>query len=162
MINLAIMLALLLLPYAATRITAAYTQRKADLHRPAALGAGLLFAFTAFGHFAMTDAMVQMLPDVVPMRRTIVLMTGVLEVLVAIGFLFARTRRAAAIAALCMLVAFFPANVYAAFIQAPMGGHVWGPAYLLLRAPVQLIIIGWIVTRILRNPAVPYAQLTSR
>ena len=46
--------------------------------------------------------------------------------------------------AAAVLVAFFPANVYAAFQHAPMGGHAWGPAYLLIRAPLQLFILWWI------------------
>jgi len=24
-----------------------------------------------------------------------------------------------------------------------MGGHLWGPVYLLIRVPLQLLLIGW-------------------
>jgi uncharacterized membrane protein len=37
----------------------------------------------------------------------------------------------------------FPANIYAALNQVPMGGHAWGPVYLLVRAPLQLILVVW-------------------
>ena len=50
----------------------------------------------------------------------------------------------AAWVAAAVLVAFFPANIYAALLHAPMGGHAWGPVYLLVRAPLQLFILWWI------------------
>jgi len=48
-------------------------------------------------------------------------------------------------------VAFFPANVYAALQHVPMGGHAWGPIYLLVRAPLQLFILWWIWAMVLRT-----------
>ena len=66
------------------------------------------------------------------------------------GLLAPRTRRISAWAAIAMLVVFFPANVYAAVVHAPVGGHALGPAYLLVRAPVQLFMIGWIYAMIAR------------
>ena len=38
---------------------------------------------------------------------------------------------------------FFPANIYAAFNSIGLGGHQWGPIYLLIRAPLQIILIAW-------------------
>jgi uncharacterized membrane protein len=35
------------------------------------------------------------------------------------------------------------ANVYAAINRVDMGGHGAGPMYLLVRAPFQLLLIGW-------------------
>jgi uncharacterized membrane protein len=114
-----------------------------DLAAAGAFGMGLLFLFTASGHFAQADAMVQMLPPWVPHRLALVHGTGVLEIAIALGFFVARTRRLAAWSALAVLVLFFPANVYAALVEAPMGGHAWGPAYLLIRAPLQAAIVLW-------------------
>jgi len=34
-------------------------------------------------------------------------------------------------------------NIHAAFNRIEMGGHEWGPIYLLIRVPLQLILIGW-------------------
>ena len=42
------------------------------------------------------------------------------------------------------LVLFFPANIFAAINQVPMGGHTWGPVYLFIRAPLQIIILFWV------------------
>jgi hypothetical protein len=49
-----------------------------------------------------------------------------------------------------MLVLFVPANVYAAIYHVPQGGHAWG---LLIRAPLQLIILLWIYWFRLGNPS---------
>jgi uncharacterized membrane protein len=67
-----------------------------------------------------------------------------LELAIAAGFLIPRYRRLAGWAAAAVLVLFFPANVYAAMNHVPMGGHAWGPAYLLIRAPLQAVILLWV------------------
>ena len=115
----------------------------------AATGVGLLFLFTASGHFLQTAPMVLMLPPWVPAREALVYATGVLEIAIAIALFVPRWRMAGAWAAAAALVAFFPANVYAALQHVPMGGHAWGPSYLLVRAPLQLFILWWIRARVL-------------
>jgi uncharacterized membrane protein len=110
----------------------------------APLGMALLFLFSASGHFLLTDAMAQMLPSAFPWRIMLIYVTGAVELAVAFAFLVPGARLIAAFAAVSLLIIFFPANVYAAFQRVPIGGHEWGPEYLLLRAPVQLILIGWI------------------
>lgn len=110
----------------------------------APLGMSLLFLFAASNHFFMTEAIAQMLPAAFPWRVGLIQLTGVLELAVAIGLLIPGARLMAAFAAVSLLIIFFPANVYAAFQRVPVGGHELGPEYLLLRAPVQLILIAWI------------------
>lgn len=100
--------------------------------------------FTGIGHFIQTAAFTQMLPPWVPQRTLLIYATGLLEFAIAAAFFWPRTRQTAAWAAITVLVLFFPANVYAAFTRAPVGGSEWGPAYLLVRAPLQIFIIGWI------------------
>ena len=114
------------------------------------LGILLAFAFFGIGHFAQTDAMVAMLPDIVPARRPLVLLTGVLELALAIGFLLPRTRKIAGLAAIGVLIGFFPANIYAAVNHTGMGGHVWGPEYLLIRLPLQVLLVVWTWTFVVR------------
>lgn len=132
MITPLVMLALMAAPWLVLRTRAA-----------GAIGLGILFVFTGIGHFIQTAPMAQMLPDFVPYRVPLVYLTGVLELAVAAGFFVPRTRRLAGWAAAAMLVLFFPANVYAALNHVPMGGHAWGPAYLLIRAPLQAAILAW-------------------
>lgn len=127
------MLALMISPWLALRSRAA-----------GAFGLGILFIFTGVGHFIQTGPMAQMLPDFVPARVALVYLTGLLEFAIAAGFFLPKTRRLAGWAAAAVLVLFFPANIYAAFAHVPMGGHAWGPAYLLIRAPLQAAIVLWV------------------
>jgi uncharacterized membrane protein len=127
------MLALMVGPWLARRTQAA-----------GASGLALLFFFTGSGHFLQTELMAQMLPPWVPAPVALVYLTGVLEFALAIGFLIPETRRSAGWTAAAVLVLFFPANIYAAINHVPMGGHAWGPVYLLVRAPLQLVILFWV------------------
>lgn len=82
-----------------------------------ALRYGLAAMFTATGaaHFVgMRDELIAMVPPALPEPGLLVTVTGVLELLGAAGLVWRRTTRAAAIALGLMLVAMFPANVYAA------------------------------------------------
>ena len=117
------------------------------------VGISLAFTFFGAGHFIQTDAMVAMLLDIVPARRPLVLLTGFLELAIAIGLLVPGTRRFAGLAAIIVLISFFPANVYAAFNHTGMGGHIWGPEYLLNRLPLQAVLVFWTWTFVLREDA---------
>ncbi|MEM1388594.1 MAG: hypothetical protein AAF748_10475 [Pseudomonadota bacterium] len=107
------------------------------------IGIALAFAFFGVGHFVQTEAMTLMLPPAIPFAHFLVLATGVLELAIAIGLAHPASRRSSGCLAVAVLVLFFPVNVYAAFQQTGMGGHLWGPAYLLIRAPLQALLIGW-------------------
>jgi uncharacterized membrane protein len=146
-----LMILILVSPYLVARILKRGSPAQ-DLRPAAAAGVGWLFLFTASGHFLQTGPMVQMLPAWVPQRELLVYATGLLEIAIAMAMFFRRTRRAGAWAAAAVLVAFFPANIYAALDAVPMGGHAWGPVYLLVRAPLQLFILWWI-WRMVHGPA---------
>lgn len=148
-----IMLALMIAPYLLARGMSVVTPRKFDARRAGAIGLSAVFVFTGIGHFAGTESMVQMLPTWVPMRWSLVYATGLLEFAMALGFLIAKYRRLTGWLAIAVLVLFFPANIYAALNYVPMGGHEWGPVYLLIRAPLQVAIIVWVYWFTIRQPA---------
>lgn len=62
--------------------------------------------------------------------------TGVLECAGAVGLLTRSLRLPAAWGLVALLVAMFPANVYAAISGVTLGGNP--PTVLLLRTPLQL------------------------
>jgi uncharacterized membrane protein len=93
-----------------------------------------------------------MLPPWVPARVPLVHLTGVLEWALALGFFIPETRRSAGWMAIAVLAVFFPANIYAAINFVPMGGHAWGPEYLVVRAPLQLAILLWTYWFTIREP----------
>ena len=138
-----VMLALLTGPYLVARAAPRLAGRS-DPRRAAALGLALMFAFTALGHFAQPGPMAEMLPPWIPGRILLVYLSGVLELALAAAFLVERWRTYAGWIAAALLIGFFPLNVYAALQRVPMGGHAWGPAYLLVRGPVQLAILLWV------------------
>ena len=106
-------------------------------------GLALVFGFTGVGHFLRTEPMAAMLPEWVPGRIPLIYATGVLELILAVMLVIPRVRRAAGWIAVLLLIAFLPVNIYAAVQRSGLGGHQWGPAYLLIRVPLQLILIGW-------------------
>ncbi|HEU4344615.1 MAG TPA: hypothetical protein VFU31_23920 [Candidatus Binatia bacterium] len=139
-----VMLALMMSPYVVVRLLSAATRRDFNPKGSAAIGLTMLFVFTGMGHFIQTEPMAQMLPPWVPERVLLVYLTGILELAIAAAFLVQRFTRFTGWVAAVMLVLFFPVNVYAALNHVPMGGHAWGPVYLLMRGPLQAIILVWI------------------
>lgn len=116
-------------------------------------GLAIAFVFFGIGHFVRTAGMVDMLPPWVPFREAIVYLTGLWEFAIAAALVAPSTRRLAGLAALASLVVFFSANVYAALNYTGLGGHASGPSYLLVRAPVQVILIAWTYWFALRRHA---------
>ena len=115
-------------------------------------GLGVVFLWFAIGgtaHFIATDAFVRIVPPAVPEPRAVVLASGALELLGALGLLFTRTRRAAGIGLLLLTVAVTPANIHMlqdadAYPDLPY----WA---LVARLPLQvalLVLIAW-CTRVL-------------
>jgi uncharacterized membrane protein len=147
-----VMLILMLAPYLVFRLLSMAMHRDFDARRAASIGLTLLFIFTGVGHFIETEPMSQMLPSWVPARVFIIYLTGILEFGIAIGFLFGKFRYFTGWVAAAVLVLFFPGNIYAAINHIPMGGHAWGPVYLLIRAPLQAVIILWVYWFTIRQP----------
>src|SRR5687768_1524131 len=147
-----VMLVLLLAPYLVIRVLSRAMNRDFDARRAASLGLTLLFIFTGVGHFIETELMSQMLPSWVPARIPLIYLTGLLEFAIAIGFLFRKLRYFTGWVAVAVLILFFPGNIYAAVNHVPVGGHAWGPVYLLIRAPLQAIIVLWAYWFTIRQP----------
>jgi len=106
-------------------------------------GLSLFLAVTSSGHFLQTAVMAEMLPPFVPFRIEMIYVTGVLELLGAVGIWLPRLDRLAGLGLMLMLAGLLPANIYAAFNYVPFGGHELGPAYLLVRVPFQVFLVWW-------------------
>jgi len=109
----------------------------------ARVGLSLFFIFTSVGHFARGEEMADMIPASVPYRVGVVYLTGVFELLGAIGVWVPGLVRLTGLLLILMLICFLPANIYSAINRVDFGGHGAGPAYLLLRVPFQLFVIWW-------------------
>lgn len=87
--------------------------------------------------------MAAMLPAFVPNRVAIIIVTGILELLAAIGVWIPRIKRITGLCIMLMLTGFLPANIYSAINRVDFGGHESGPVYLLVRIPFQIFVIWW-------------------
>lgn len=139
-----IILSLLILPYLV--LTAVDRLGRGTRIEPGLrgrVGLALVFLFTGLGHFVQTESMAQMLPPWVPMRVAIIYISGALELAAVAGLLVPRFSRLTGICLIAFLILVLPANMYAAVHRVEMGGHSVGPMYLLIRVPLQLMLIGW-------------------
>jgi uncharacterized membrane protein len=88
-----------------------------------------------------------MLPPVIPFRKELVLLIGILEVAAAVGLLVEKHTVRTAWGLIVFFVLVLPANLYAAwhrvdYREADFTGP--GPAYLWFRIPLQMLFIGWV------------------
>ena len=96
-----------------------------------AVGLALMFVMTGVAHFApgMRRDMIAIVPpalarsraagDIGPIPGVLVTVTGILELVGAVGLLFPPTRVAAAGCLFVLMLAMFPANVYASRMPHP-------------------------------------------
>ncbi len=109
-------------------------------HDSALWALSVMVLFTASAHFtSMKEDLIKMVPKPFPYPRQIVFVTGLLEILGAIGLLIPPVRTAAGICLALLFVAMFPANIKAALGQVPLRGRPATP--LWLRLPMQVLFI---------------------
>ena len=123
----------------------------AGMHRlrswPTALRGGLaaMFVVTGGSHFVgMREDLISMIPPALPEPGLLVTITGVLELAGAIGLLWRRTVPWAAGGLTALLVAMFPANVYAALEGLTLAGAPAMP--LLPRTLLQVVFLAATLT----------------
>ncbi|MCP2624166.1 DoxX family protein [Mycolicibacterium smegmatis] len=87
----------------------------------AAVGLAAMFALTGIAHFVdpLRRDMIAIVPPRLPAPGLLVTVTGALELLGAAGLLYPPTRVAAAVCLFVLMLAMFPANVYAARMPDP-------------------------------------------
>lgn len=106
----------------------------------------IMLIFTAVGHFAFTKGMSMMIPKIVPYKEILVYLTGVFEIILAIGLLVPRHKEVSGWMLIVFLILILPANIYAAanhinFQKATFDGS--GMSYLWFRIPLQALFIIW-------------------
>lgn len=138
-----ITLILLFTPLALAFLYSKSVGKPIDIRRYACWGLGIAFLYFFLGHIVKTEGMVEMLPAWVPFRVALIYVTGFLELIIGLALFIPRYQSIAAKLAIVVLVLFFPANIYAAIHAVGLGGHQWGPVYLAIRAPLQIVLIAW-------------------
>jgi uncharacterized membrane protein len=86
-----------------------------------AVGLAVMFTMTGVAHFVpgMRRDMIAIVPPALPKPALLVTITGALELLGALGLLYPPTRVAAAACLFLLMLAMFPANVYASRMPNP-------------------------------------------
>ncbi|MGA5545559.1 DoxX family protein [Mycobacterium sp. NPDC051198] len=86
-----------------------------------AVGLAAMFVMTGVAHFVnpLRRDMIAIVPPALPAPGILVTATGVLELAGAVGLLYPPTRTAAAVCLFLLMLAMFPANVYAARMPDP-------------------------------------------
>ena len=113
----------------------------------ARIGLAIMFFFTAGSHFSsLKYDLAAMIPPPLTGALWMVYLTGVLEATGALGLLIPSLRRPAAWGLAALLVALFPANVYAALAGVTLGGNAATP--LWFRTPLQVfwLAVLWYTT----------------
>jgi uncharacterized membrane protein len=110
----------------------------------AAVATGLTFIFTGASHFFAPGKFMEIMPPFIPAPLLMVYASGFFEILGGIGLVIPRTRRAAALGLILLLLAVFPANIYTALNNVQLGGFMSHPVYQWLRLPMQIVLIWWV------------------
>jgi uncharacterized membrane protein len=102
----------------------------------------LFFATGGVAHFVYTEFFVLAMPGYVGYHRELVIVSGVFELLGALGILVPRTRLLAGYGLIALAIAVFPANINMALHPEEYRGIP--EALLYLRLPVQFLFVWFI------------------
>jgi uncharacterized membrane protein len=87
-------------------------------------GLAIMFLLTASAHWGrLRPDLIRMVPPGFPSPATMVTLTGLAEIVGAVGILWQKTAPWAAAGLILLLLAVFPANVYAARHSLTLGGR---------------------------------------
>lgn len=121
-------------------------KKEYDLALSARIAMSIMLVFTAIGHFVFTKGMAMMIPSFIPYKETFVHLTGIFEVLLAIGLFIPRFKYISGWTLIIFLLLMLPANIYAAinninYQKGTFDGN--GLSYLWFRIPLQILFIIW-------------------
>ncbi|WDF62534.1 DoxX family protein [Flavobacterium sp. KACC 22763] len=105
-----------------------------------------MLTFTAVGHFVFAKGMAMMI-SFLPWANAIVFVTGIIELIAAIGLLLPKTKILTGKLLILFFILLLPANIYAAShnINLQTADYTGkGLSYLWIRIPMQLLFIAWV------------------
>jgi uncharacterized membrane protein len=100
----------------------------------------IFFVSAGFLHFAIPDFYLKIMPPYIPLHLEVVYFSGVAEILLGAMLMFSDLQRVAGWGLILLLIAVFPANIYAYQHQEVLPGS---PLLHLLRLPLQGLLILW-------------------
>lgn len=110
-------------------------------------GRYLLAAFFIVGgvmHFVLPATYAGVMPPWLPWHAALVAISGVAEIAGGVGVLLPSVRRAAGWGLILLSIAVLPANVQMLLDGVDIGRPSWQIALLIIRLPLQALLIWWI------------------
>ena len=102
-----------------------------------------MLVVTGIAHFTSPDLMIETMPEFLPLKKEIVYLTGVLELLAVVGLLINKLSKLTAIMLIIFFICILPANIVGSLKEVNLGGMQYGMMYLLFRIPLQILFILW-------------------
>jgi uncharacterized membrane protein len=101
----------------------------------------VFFVAAGIGHFLRPAFYEVMIPPYLPAAHLLVIISGAAEIVLGILLVVPRFSRLAAWGIIALLIAVSPANIHMALHPTLFPG--FRPVALLIRLPLQLVLIGW-------------------
>lgn len=121
-------------------------KKEYDFALSARIAMSIMLLFTAIGHFAFTKGMSMMIPKIIPFKESIIYLTGIFEILLALGLIIPKFQIVSGWTLIVFLLLMLPANIYASlnhvnYQKGTFDGN--GLIYLWFRIPLQFLFIIW-------------------
>lgn len=101
----------------------------------------LLYFFAGLIHFIKPGMYMRIMPNYLPAHKTLVYLSGLAEIILAVGLLFPTTKNLAIYGIILMLLIFLLVHFYMlSSPKAAAGFPVWA---LYARLPLQFALMGW-------------------
>lgn len=128
--------------------------KKANWQLAGQIAMSVMLIFTAVGHFLFTDGMIEMIPEFFPLKKELVFLTGILEIIFAVGLLIPGTKTLTGWILIVFFLVVLPANIKAAieninYQTGALDGN--GIEYLWFRIPLQTLFIIWVFFTSIKN-----------
>ncbi|RIA09350.1 putative membrane protein [Flavobacteriaceae bacterium MAR_2010_72] len=107
------------------------------------LALAIMLIFTGMTHFTKTDLMIEMMPEIVPIKLELIYLTGCLEIMASIGLLIHKYSKITSVMLIIFFLSILPANVIGSLKEVALGGMQHGVNYLYFRIPLQLLFVFW-------------------
>ncbi|GLB49308.1 DoxX family protein [Neptunitalea lumnitzerae] len=117
------------------------------VHKAAIFAITGMLLFASLGHFMYTEGMQYMIPSFFPFRFQLIVLSGILEIVLAFVLLIPKYEKLFAWVIIVYLICVLPFNIYSAVEKINyQNPKIEGPglSYLWLRIPIQLFYIGWL------------------
>lgn len=101
-----------------------------------------LYGGAGINHFINPKFYINIMPKFLPMQNLLNQVSGVAEIILAIGLLFASTREISAYLIIAMLISFFLVHIGHLF-QPPKGAEGYKYIFLVIRFLLQFVLIYW-------------------